>query len=92
MHFLIFGLWTLELLIFDLNIGFYVKFPPMGRVLRSQFWRGGRKIKKIKELPKDWPTVTKAHAVLASSCGLNFLMHRSAALANNGNSFLGKLW
>ena len=26
--FIIFGLWTLGLAIFDLNIGFYVKFPP----------------------------------------------------------------
>ena len=41
--FLICGLWTLELAIFDLNIGFYVKFLPQGQVLRSQFWRGGQK-------------------------------------------------
>ena len=36
-----FGLWMLELAIFEPNIGFYAKFLPYGRALRSQFWRGG---------------------------------------------------
>ena len=35
---LIVGLWTLELIIFDLNIGFSMRFPPRGLILRSQFW------------------------------------------------------
>ena len=43
--FLIFDLWTPDFLIFDLKIGFYVKFPPWGRVLRSQFWNLGPKIR-----------------------------------------------
>ena len=30
--------WTPEFAIFELNIGFYVKFPPWGRALRPQFW------------------------------------------------------
>ena len=38
-----FGLWTPELLIVDLKFGFYVRFPPWGRVLRSQVWRGYKK-------------------------------------------------
>ena len=49
---LIFGLWTLELILFDLKIGFSVKFPPMGLVLRSQFWILGPKIQKNKKSPK----------------------------------------
>ena len=38
--------WALELAILDLKIGFYVKFPPRGRVLRSQFGRGSQNMKK----------------------------------------------
>ena len=43
-NFLIFDLWTLELAIFDLKIGFPVKFPPRGLILRSQFWNLGPEI------------------------------------------------
>ena len=38
-----------ELLIFDLKIGFYVKFPPWGRVPRSQFWHGAQKLKNCRK-------------------------------------------
>ena len=41
---LIFGAWTMEFAFFDLKIGCYVKFPPWGQVLRSQFWSGGQKM------------------------------------------------
>ena len=34
--------------IFDLKIGFPVKFPPMGLILRFQFWNLGPKLKKKK--------------------------------------------
>ena len=44
-----FGLWMLELLIFDLKIRFSVKFPPRGLILRSQFWILGPKTQKIKD-------------------------------------------
>ena len=42
--FLIFDLWALELAMFDLNIGFPVKCPPTGLILRSQFWNLGPKM------------------------------------------------
>ena len=45
-NFLIVDLWALELAIFDLKIGFPVKFPPMGLILRFQFWCGGPNINK----------------------------------------------
>ena len=39
-------LWTLELTMSDLKIGFSVKFPPRGLILRIQFWNLGPKIQK----------------------------------------------
>ena len=45
--FLLFGLWALELVMFDLKIGLSVKFPPRGLILRSQLWNLGPK-KKLK--------------------------------------------
>ena len=45
-----FDFWTPKFLIFDLNIGFYMKFPPWGRVLRSQLWNLGPKV-RISKFP-----------------------------------------
>ena len=44
--FLIFGPWTSKTPGFDLKIGFCIKFPPWGRVLRSQFCNSDPKIQK----------------------------------------------
>ena len=44
-----FGLRTAELVIFDLKIGFYVKFAPWGRVLRFQVWNRDPKVRKIRK-------------------------------------------
>ena len=41
------GLWTLELAIFDMKFGFYVKFPPYNRLERSRSRRPGQNMRKF---------------------------------------------
>ena len=45
--FLVFDLWTPELTSFNLKIGFSVKFPPRGLILRSQFGNLGQNIANL---------------------------------------------
>ena len=45
--FLIFGPWAVEFVIFDPQIGFYVKFPPHNRLERSRIWNPGPKMRKL---------------------------------------------
>ena len=46
MFFLIFGPWTPKFLGFDPKIGFCMKFPPWGQVLRRKFFDSGPKMFK----------------------------------------------
>ena len=47
---IMFGLWTVELAMFDLRIGFCASFVPYGWALSSQFRCGGQQKPKIKEI------------------------------------------